>query len=303
MRLRAAGSTPRSGRTRTRLPGRAGLPATPAWPGIARAPRHRDRRRTDPRTARRQRRWCRARPGRRGRGRCRAASPPPRTPRAPSRGPPRAAPRPLTPRSPGTCRTAGPRGWAAWREPSRAPTTRQANMTPGAPVGSPRMSVARWGLPELEPGAFRIDRPSEAPVLRLLHRIDDLDPGRAQLGEHRVQIGDAEVHHERLLRPSEVLGVLIEDRPGRGTARRPLERLASPVGEVDAQMLGVPALKARGLSGALEHPADPGDSLHGVTLRQRPGREALLVRQVARLRASRVTSSRARERRGAAGSR
>ena len=37
----------------------------------------------------------------------------------------------------------------------------------------------RRRFPELEPGAFRIDRPSEAPVLRLLQRIDHLDSSRA----------------------------------------------------------------------------------------------------------------------------
>ena len=35
--------------------------------------------------------------------------------------------------------------------------------------------AARRGLPELEPGAFGIDRPSEAPVFRLLQLVDRLD--------------------------------------------------------------------------------------------------------------------------------
>jgi len=117
-------------------------------------------------------------------------------------------------------------------------------------------------VPKLEPGAFGIDRPSEAPVLRLLQRIDHLDSGRAQLGQHRIQVGDAEVDHERLVRPPEVLGVVIEDGPGRGTARRPLERLGAPLGEVDAEMLGIPLQEVPGLSGALKHTTDSGDSLH-----------------------------------------
>src|SRR4051812_16593774 len=171
------------------------------------------------------------------------------------------------------------RCWRPWR-PERRPST-----SGGTPP--PRSSPTRWwtrcgprsrsgprsaraepssaagrGLPELEPSAFRVDRPAEAPELRLLECVDPLDARRAQLGQHRVQVGDAEVHHERLLRPPEVLGVVIEDGPRRGTAGRPLERLAAPLGEVDAEMPGIPAAQARGLPGALEPPADPGDSLH-----------------------------------------
>src|SRR4029079_595900 len=130
----------------------------------------------------------------------------------------------------------------------------------GAPA---RLSLTRRRLPQLEAGAVGIDPPSETPVLRLLERIDDLDSGRAQLGQQRVKVGDAEVHHERLLRPSEVLGVVIEHSPGRGTARRPLEPLAPPAGDVDPEMFGIPVPKARGLAGALEPPADSRDSLHG----------------------------------------
>src|SRR6478736_8788357 len=70
---------------------------------------------------------------------------------------------------------------------------------PGGDAPSTRASVAGRRLPELEPGAFRLDCPSEAPVLRLLQRIDHLDPSRAQLGQHRVEIGHAEVHHEGLV--------------------------------------------------------------------------------------------------------
>src|SRR6185503_14810994 len=93
----------------------------------------------------------------------------------------------------------------------------------------PRLAAGRR-FPELEPGALGIDRPSEAPLIRLLEGVDHLDAGRAQLGEHRVQVGDAEVHHERLLRPSEVLGVRVEDSPDRGATRGPFEWLAAPVG-------------------------------------------------------------------------
>ena len=74
-----------------------------------------------------------------------------------------------------------------------------------------------WGwLPQLDPVAFGVDQPGEpaGAFLRLL--AVDPDPGRTKLGQHGVQVADAEVEHPRLFGAAEVVGVGGERREHRG---------------------------------------------------------------------------------------
>ena len=63
--------------------------------------------------------------------------------------------------------------------------------------------------------ALRIRDPREAPVLILMAFVRDIDGLGSQLNEQRVKIIDAVVDHERRLPGTEVVGVLLEERPHR----------------------------------------------------------------------------------------
>jgi hypothetical protein len=120
-----------------------------------------------------------------------------------------------------------------------------------------------WGgLPQLDPVAFGVDQPGEPADAFLCLRAVDPDPGRTELGHHGVQVADAEVEHPRLLGAAEVVGVGGKRHEHRGAPLLPPDRVTTLQLVVDPEVPGVPAGERVGVTGAKEHAADAGDSLH-----------------------------------------
>jgi hypothetical protein len=116
--------------------------------------------------------------------------------------------------------------------------------------------------PRARTGSLGVGRPAEAAGLVLLDRVVDLDAGRAQLGEHRVEVTDAVIDHLLLLLPTEVLGVRREEGPHRHVALFRLEDVAAPRRRLDSEVLRVPREKGLRVAGAKEDAADPDHAFH-----------------------------------------
>src|SRR5262245_57028068 len=162
--------------------------------------------------------------------------------------------------------TSTPRRPTTGPPPGSRPASRSATTSPRrrrASGSGRRVERLRRGLPELDPvpvGIFHPAEPAEA-----LHRLDVVDDDGAagpHLGEHRVEVTDAEVDHDPLLAPAEVLGVVRERRPYRRARLLAPDAVLLLGVRVDPERLAVPA---RGPSRVLrpdEQTADARRLLH-----------------------------------------
>ncbi len=122
----------------------------------------------------------------------------------------------------------------------------------------------RW-LPQLDAVAFGVHDPAELAVRFFLNLLVDLDAGGAELGEHRVQIFDAEVDHERGLARLEVLRVGGERRPDEQGAGISLggERRFAVLVRREPEVFAVPGLELRRVL-RLEEDASDADDVRSI---------------------------------------
>jgi hypothetical protein len=135
-----------------------------------------------------------------------------------------------------------------------------------------RLGWGDEGLPEFDAVAFGVGDPGEAAVFGVLAVGVDGDVSGGELGEEGVEVVDTVVDHG-LLRAffvalAEVGGVFGEERPGGHAGGGwdfvgPEEGGSAVVGELDAEVLGVPGAEGLRVAGAKEDAADSGDSGHG----------------------------------------
>ncbi len=132
------------------------------------------------------------------------------------------------------------------------------------------------GLPEFDAVAFGVGNPAEAAVVAVFAVGIDGDACGGELGEEFVEVVDAVVNHGLLwatfVAVAEVGGVFGEEGPD-GTAggvgdfvgldsSSPEEGGSAVVGELDAEVFGIPGAEGFGVAGAKEDAADAGDSGH-----------------------------------------
>lgn len=133
-----------------------------------------------------------------------------------------------------------------------------------------RFLFEEW-LPEFDAVAFGVGDPSEVAVgCGFLVGVDG-DVRGAELGEEGFEVIDAVVDHGALGGGAEVVGGVGEEHPGGlagagGDFVGPEEAGAAVVGELDAEVLGVPAGEGFGVAGLEEDAADSCDSCHEVLL-------------------------------------
>jgi hypothetical protein len=88
-------------------------------------------------------------------------------------------------------------------------------------------------------------------------------PGRAELGDHGVQVADPEVQHPGLLGAAEGLAVGWERREDRwALLLPPRSLLVARRRRVDAKVVGLPAGRGAGVTSPEEQAPDAGDSFH-----------------------------------------
>jgi len=122
-------------------------------------------------------------------------------------------------------------------------------------------------LPEFEAVALGVGDPGEVAVGSGFLVGVDGDVGGAELCEEGFEVVNAVVDHGALGRGAEVVGGVGEEHPGGlagtgGDFVGPEEAGAAVVGELDAEVLGVPGGEGFGVAGFEEDAADSGDSCH-----------------------------------------
>jgi hypothetical protein len=141
----------------------------------------------------------------------------------------------------------------------------------GGYVQANSLSEVCEGLPEFDAVAFGVGDPGEAAVVVVFAvGIDGYARG-GELGEEPVEVVDAVVDHGLLgaafVALAEVGGVFGEEGPGGHAGGGwdfvgPQESGSAVVGELEAEVLGVPGAEGFGVAGAKEDAADAGNSGH-----------------------------------------
>jgi hypothetical protein len=122
-------------------------------------------------------------------------------------------------------------------------------------------------LPEFDAVALGVGDPGEVAVRRGFLLGVDGDVGGAKLGEQGFEVVDAIVDHGALGGVAEVFAGVGKEHPGglAGTGRDfvgPEKGGTTVVGELNAEVLGVPGGEGLGVAGFEEDTADSGDSCH-----------------------------------------
>lgn len=127
-----------------------------------------------------------------------------------------------------------------------------------------------WGLgrlPQLNPMSLWIHDPAEAAEIGLIDAGIDLAPFGPKGSEDRAEIFHHVIHHEWGLAWGEGLGGIRGNAPDRhfvGPVQ--WEGRATPILDVDAQVVPVPGSKHVRVPRLEEDPANPDDSFHGEHL-------------------------------------
>jgi hypothetical protein len=140
-----------------------------------------------------------------------------------------------------------------------------------------RLAGDDQGLPEFYAVAFGVGDPGEAAVVGVFALRVDGDACGGELGEEGFEVVDAVVDHGLLgavfVALAEVGGVFGEEGPdGHAGCRRdfvcPEQGGSAVVGELEAEVLGVPGAEGFRVASAKEDAADAGDSGHGKNVSQ-----------------------------------
>src|SRR6478736_6805294 len=161
-------------------------------------------------------------------------------------------------------RACAPAGWAlAHRSAFRQKEKRWAKAHP-----TMRSLFRRRRLPQLDAIAVRIHDPAELAILAFVDLRIDLHASATQCRKQRMQIIDTEIHHERLVARLEVVRVLRERHPERGSRPgRVLAKLCAAESlDLQTQMLRVPRRERLRIASLEEDAAQTGNACHNCLL-------------------------------------
>src|SRR5882762_7440863 len=162
----------------------------------------------------------------------------------------------------------------AFRSPPWGSTTRRTRRISRSAFsrGEARRRVP-WSLPgrrlpQFYLVSFWIDDPGKLPVLGIVDLLEHVAAFCAQDFDQGVEILHPVVDHERCGAGRKLATLRRSNRPDGCSGNRltlavcPGERRATPVLDVDPEVLFVPGLECRSILGFEEDPADASDSLH-----------------------------------------